>query len=617
MIHTHKKYWAARLGTAPVLPMSRDEMDELGWAECDIILVSGDAYIDHPAFSTGIVGRFLHAEGFRVGVVAQPKKDEDYLALGVPKLFWGINSGNMDSMVNHYTSEKRRRHDDAYSPGGKAGLRPDRAVTVYAKACRRLAPGIPIVIGGIEASLRRMAHYDYWKDQVMPSILIDSGADILSFGSGECSLENIAHGLSYGWNLEKFRGLPGIAMMCDALPEDLRVREDDGGNHVGEYDVRRVPSFEAVCKDKKAFAQASRIQILETRVGGHGIVQKHGERELWIGPIPEPLTTAEMDSVYDLPFSRKPHPSYGDARIPAYEMIRTSVTIMRGCFGGCAFCSIAAHEGRVIQSRSPESIAREVLQICAMQPKGIASISDLGGPSANMYAMGGKNADLCKRCSRPSCLVPKICNNLITDHQPLIALYRKIRALEPVKNVFVGSGVRYDLALRSPEYIRELAKYHTSGYLKIAPEHINQHVLELMLKPNAKIFDEFCDIFTSSSRECGKKQYIIPYFISSFPGCRDREMLDVARWLMDRHMFVDQVQSFLPTPMSAATTMYYTGLTPYLPIEGQETIWSAKNKEDRERQKAILRYHDPENAGLVRNLLRRYSGRTDGSKRRR
>ncbi|MBR4985175.1 MAG: YgiQ family radical SAM protein [Proteobacteria bacterium] len=605
MLHTHKKFWAVRLGVAEVLPMSREEMDALGWDECDIILVSGDAYIDHPAFSTGIVGRYLHNEGFRVGVVAQPKSDGDYLALGVPRLFWGINSGNMDSLVNHYTSEKRRRHDDAYTPGGKSGARPDRAVTVYAKACRRLAPEVPIVIGGIEASLRRMAHYDYWKDEVMPSILVDSGADILSFGSGEWSLETIAHGLSYGWEIERFQGLPGIAMLCDALPESLRIREDMRPDRRGEYDVRRVPSFEAVRKDKKAFAEASRLQILETRVGGHGIVQRHGDREVWIGPIPEPLTTAELDSVYDLPFSRKPHPSYTE-RIPAYDMIRTSVTIMRGCFGGCAFCSIAAHEGRVIQSRSPESVAREVRQICSEFSKGRASISDIGGPSANMYRMGGKDPSLCQQCVRPSCLVPKICRNLNTDHAPVIELYRKIRGMPEVKNVFIGSGVRYDLALRSPEYIQELAKFHTSGFLKIAPEHVNDHVLSLMLKPNARIFDDFCEIYLDASRKCGKKQYIIPYFISAFPGCGEREMLDVAKWLMDRHMFVDQVQSFLPTPMSAATTMYYTGYTPYLPIEGQEPIWCARSRNDRERQKAILRYHDPANTGMVKSLMRRY-----------
>ena len=607
MLHTHKKYWAARLGIAPVLPMSRAEMDILGWNECDIILVSGDAYIDHPSFSTGIVGRYLHHEGFRVGVVAQPKTDADYLALGKPKLFWGINSGNMDSMVNHYTSEKRRRHDDAYTPGGKAGARPDRAVIVYSKKCRALAPDVPIVIGGIEASLRRMAHYDYWKNRVLPSLLVDAEADILSFGSGEYALETIAHGLSYRWELDRFLGMPGIAMMCDRLPDTLIVREDTSGKRDGEYHVRRVPSYEDVRDDKKAFAQASRLQILETRAGGHGLVQRHGARELWIGPLPEPLSTQDLDSIYDLPFSRKPHPAYGDQKIPAYDMIRTSVTIMRGCFGGCAFCSIAAHEGRVIQSRSPESIEKEVLKICAESSKGRTSISDIGGPSANMYQMGGHNKEICKACTRPSCLVPKICKNLNTDHRPIINLYKHIRNLPEVKNVFIGSGIRYDLALKSPEYIEELARHHTSGYLKIAPEHIHPKVLSYMLKPDAAIFDRFCDIFTKASHACGKKQYIIPYFISSHPGCGDREMLDVARWLMNRHLFVDQVQSFLPTPMSASTTMYYTGFTPYLPIEGQSPIWSAKKTEDRERQKAILRYHAPENNAFVRDLMRKYS----------
>lgn len=606
MLHTHRKYWAARLGTADILPMTRAEMDELGWDECDIILISGDAYIDHPAFSTGIVGRYLHNEGFRVGVVAQPKTDDDYLRLGEPKFFWGINSGNMDSMVNHYTSEKRRRHDDAYTPGGVAGARPDRAVTVYAKACKRLTPHIPVVIGGIEASLRRMAHYDYWSDSVMPSLLIDSGADILSFGSGECALEYIAHGLSYHWSLEKFAGFPGIAMAVDHLPDTLTVRDDDQMNRIGAYDVRRLPSFDAVKRDKVAFARASRLQILETRVGGHGLVQKHGNREIWIGPIPEPLTTQEMDDVYGMAFSRRPHPSYGDKRIPAYDMIKTSVTTMRGCFGGCAFCSIAAHEGRVIQSRSPESIEKEVREICRMQPKGKASISDIGGPSANMYQMKSKRPEVCAQCTKPSCLVPKICKNMNTDHQPIIDLYRRIRNIPEVKHVFIGSGIRYDLALVSPEYIREVAQYHTSGYLKIAPEHINNKVLGLMLKPNAQIFDQFCDIFVKASQSCGKKQYIIPYFISAFPGCGEREMLDVARWLMARHLFVDQVQSFLPTPMSAATTMYYTGYTPYLPIEGQTPMHSAKSKAERERQKAILRYHAPENRRFVQGLLKQY-----------
>lgn len=606
MINTHKKFWAARLGVAPVLPMSREEMDILGWDACDIILVSGDAYIDHPSFSTGIVGRFLHSQGFRVGVVAQPKTDEDFLALGLPALFWGLNSGNMDSMVNHYTAEKRRRHDDAYTPEGKSGARPDRALTVYARTCKKLAPDIPVVIGGIEASLRRIAHYDYWSDAVMPSILVDTGADILSFGSGEWALEQIAHGLSYHWSLDKFAGLPGIAVLCDALPETLRVREDDKPGHAGDYDVRRLPSFEDVKRNKRDFARASRLQILETRVGGHGLVQKHGAKEVWIGPIPEPLSTKDLDSVYDLPFSRKPHPSYGEKKIPAYEMIKTSITTMRGCFGGCAFCSIAAHEGRVIQSRSPESLEREVKKIAQMENKKNVSISDLGGPSANMYKMNAKNPEICAQCTKPSCLVPKICKNMNTDHGPIIELYKRIRALPEVKHVFISSGIRYDLAMLSPEYIREIAKYHTSGYLKIAPEHINNKVLALMLKPKADIFDKFCDIFTETSKQCGKKQYIIPYFISAFPGCGEREMLDVAKWLMDRRLFVDQVQSFMPTPMSAATTMYYTGFTPYLPIDGQTPIESAKSKRDREIQKSILRYHDPQNTPFVKRLLRLY-----------
>jgi len=596
--------------------MTRDEMDALGWDSCDIILVSGDAYVDHPAFSTGIVGRYLHAEGFRVGVVAQPQKDADYLALGLPNLFWGISAGNMDSMVNHYTSDKRRRSDDAYTPGGQAGARPDRALQVYARTCRRLAPSLPIVIGGIEASLRRIAHYDYWHDRVMGSILIDAGADLLCFGSGEYAIETIAHGLSYGWPIARFGGIPGIGISLDALPPQLAVREDMGASRSTAYDVRRLPDFETVARDKRAFAEASRLVLLETRLGGHGLVQRHKNQEVWLGLLPEPLTTHDIDSIYDLPFSRKPHPSYTPQRIPAYDMIRTSVTAMRGCFGGCAFCSIAAHEGRIIQSRSQESIAREVLAICAQAPKGKEVISDVGGPSANMYGMGAKNLAQCAACTRPSCLVPKICPNMQTDHGPTLALYQHIRNLPQVKHLFIGSGVRYDLALLSHDYIRELAQYHTSGYLKIAPEHVNDNVLKLMHKPKAEAFDTFCDIFMAQSKACGKKQYIIPYFIASHPGCGEREMLDVAHWLSARKLFVDQVQNFLPTPMSAATTMYYTGYNPNLPIEGQTpNIWSAKSKTDRTRQKAILRYHDPENAPLVQALMKKYRPDTHKPKR--
>ncbi|MFA5623543.1 MAG: YgiQ family radical SAM protein [Bradymonadales bacterium] len=609
MIFSHKKFWAHRLGPVPVLPMTREEMDLYGWDACDIILVGGDAYVDHPAFSTGIVGRFLEAQGFRVGVIAQPRvdRDDDFLRLGLPRLFWGINAGNMDSMVNHYSSDKRRRSDDAYSPNAKAGLRPDRALSVYSKICRRLAPDIPIVIGGIEASLRRVAHYDYWANRVMPSILCDTGADILSFGNGEAALESISHGLSYGWELSRFLGERGVGMLVDRLPDDMRIREDFGEAAMrGEYDFRRLPAYEEVRNSAWDFAVASRLQLTETRQGGAGLVQRHGDKELCLGKIPEPLSTRELDAVYELPFSRKPHPSYANARIPAFDMIKTSITIMRGCFGACAFCSIAAHEGRVIQSRSPDSVVREVQAIAVAENKDNVVISDLGGPSANMYEMTAKDSEKCLNCRRQSCIYPNICNNLNVSHEPTLKLYERVRKLESVKQVFINSGIRYDLALKHKEYIEALAKHHSSGYLKIAPEHSNPAVLKLMMKPSIETYDEFSRIYIEKSRECGKKQYIIPYFIAAHPGSGDNEMLDLVRWLKSRKLFVDQVQTFLPTPMSPASTMYWTGYNPLKPLsKDSPRIYSAKSTADRQRQKAILRYHDPKNKALVEKLLRR------------
>lgn len=610
MIFTHKKFWAHRLGPVPVLPMSRQEMQDYAWDECDIILVSGDAYIDHPSFSTGIVGRFLEAQGFRVGVIAQPRidKDDDFLRLGIPRLFWGINAGNMDSMVNHYSSDKRPRSNDAYSPGGKSGLRPDRAVSVYSKICKRLAPDVPILVGGIEASLRRVAHYDYWANKVFPSILCDAPADILAFGNAEWALEQIAHSLSYGWKLSRFLGNPGIAMLCDTLPADFVLRTDFGDTRSTEpYAFRRLPSFEEVQHSPYHFALASRLQILETRHGGSGLVQKHGTKELCLGPIAEPLSTQELDRVYELPFSRKPHPSYGNARIPAFDMIKESITIMRGCFGACAFCSIAAHEGRIIQSRSEDSIVKEVECIAKAENKEQIVITDLGGPSANMFAMHALDSEKCKHCLRPSCLIPKPCPNLNTSHQACLKLYERVRKLPHVKHIFVSSGIRYDLALKDPAYIETLAKYHTSGYLKIAPEHSNNAVLQLMMKPSIESYNKFATIFEEKSRECGKKQYIIPYFIAAHPGCGDKEMIDLVRWLQSRKLFVDQVQTFLPTPMSASTTMYWTGYNPLKPIhKDSPRIPSAKTTTERQRQKAILRYHDPKNKALVMALLRQF-----------
>ena len=591
-LFTFRKFWAHRFGTAPILPTSREEMDLLGWDSCDIIFVTGDAYIDHPSFAAGILGRFLEAQGFRVGIVPQPrwKSDEDFLALGIPNLFWAINAGNMDSMVNHYTSDKRKRSDDAYSPDGRAGMRPDRAVRVYTQRCRKISPDTPIVIGGIEASLRRIAHYDYWENRVLPSILFDCPADILSFGNGERSLEVIAHGLSYGWALSDFVGMPGIAMRLPKLPESWKVREDDEDKRSTDpYDVRRLPAYEDVSSDKFAFAVASRLQMLETRPGGHGLVQRHGNEELWVGNIPAPLSTAEMDTIYGLPFSRKPHPRYEGHRIPAFDMIKNSITIMRGCFGGCAFCSIAAHEGRVIQSRSEDSICEEARAICEEQRKNHAIISDVGGPSANMYRMNAKDPKKCELCQRFSCLYPKPCPNMNTDHQPLRRLYSKIRAMSEVSHLFIGSGIRYDLALLDPDYIKDLVKYHVSGYLKIAPEHISDSVLKLMMKPGHEKFEAFCDYFKRFSADIGKKQYIVPYFIAAHPGCTKQDMAEIATWLRKHNMRAEQAQTFLPTPMSASTTMYYTGYNPLKPLQrDMPLIQSAKNIRDRQEQKNIL-----------------------------
>jgi uncharacterized radical SAM protein YgiQ len=605
-----RKYWAQRFGVAPVLPMSRAEMEQLGCECCDVILVTGDAYVDHPSFGAALIGRVLEEQGFRVGIIAQPdwRSAAAFAGLGRPALMFGVTAGNMDSMVNLLTAEKRVRSDDAYSPDAKPGLRPERAVTVYAQRCREAFSDVPVVIGGIEASLRRVAHYDYWSDKVRRSVLFDSKADLLVYGNGERQVVEIAHRLAAGEPVAAITDVRGTALARS--PKAPHPGEIDctaiGGRRAADGRGIRLPSFEAVAEDPALYAHASRLVHLESNPGNaRALLQRHGSRDLWVNPPALPLTTVELDAVYDLPFSRRPHPSYGKARIPAYEMIKCSIAIMRGCFGGCTFCSLTEHEGRIIQSRSPESVLREIESVRERTPGFTGVISDLGGPTANMYRLACKNPLVEAACRRPSCLFPGICPNLGTDHSPLIDLYRRARQAEGVKKVTIGSGVRYDLALTSPAYIEELVRHHVGGYLKVAPEHTEDGPLAKMCKPGIAAFDEFRVLFERFSHQAGKQQYLIPYFIAAHPGTTLRDMLALALWCK-RHAFrPDQVQAFLPTPMALATAMYHTGKDPLRPLRrrGGEKVYVARGENERRLHKAFLRYHDPENWPLLRQAL--------------
>jgi uncharacterized radical SAM protein YgiQ len=631
--------------------MSRAEMDVLGWDCCDIIIVTGDAYIDHPSFGMAVIGRTLEAQGFRIGIISQPdwKSATDFRSLGKPKLFFGVTSGNMDSMVNHYTSERRIRSDDAYTPDGVAGKRPDRAVTVYAQRAREAFKGVPVIIGSIEASLRRIAHYDYWSDTVRRSVLPDSKADMLIFGNAERQIIEIAHRLANGESIKSMTGIRGTAMMCNSVPDGCSEIDsteiDTPGKlieHSNPYAIKdsasqscaqqekvqpvrlmsrnlntentviRLPSFEAVKADPVLYAHASRLMHLETNPGNaRALLQRHGNRDVWLNPPAIPLSTKEMDAVFDLPYSRTPHSSYGDARIPAYEMIKHSVNIMRGCFGGCTFCSITEHEGRIIQSRSEASIIKEIENIRDKTPGFAGTISDLGGPTANMYRMACKSKVIEAACRLPSCVFPGICKNLNTDHTPLIHLYRQARNLRGIKRIFIASGLRYDLAVESPEYIQELATHHVGGYLKIAPEHTQDGPLNKMMKPGIGRFERFRKMFESASKKAGKKQYLIPYFIAAHPGTTDEDMLNLALWLKANHFKPDQVQAFLPSPMATASAMYYSGRNPLRKIrKNSESVFTPKRKKQRDLHKALLRYHDPANWGLIRDALKKM-GRAD------
>ncbi len=663
-LFSYRRHWAHKFTPAPFLPMSREEMDALGWDSCDIVIVSGDAYVDHPSFGMAVIGRTLEAQGFRVGIIAQPdwNSADDFMRLGAPNLFFGVTGGNMDSMVNRYTSDRRLRSDDAYTPGGAAGRRPDRAVIVYAQRCREAYKDTPIVLGGIEASLRRIAHFDYWQEKVRRSILIDAKADILLYGNAERAVVALAHRLAAGEPIADITDLRGTALVRRELPPHWTVidstdldepgrlephpdpygagtRDGERGTSNGGENLEprtstleprvvtlhtrprhldrhhtavRIPSFEAVRDDPVLYAHASRLLHLESNPGNaRALVQRHRDRELWINPPPLPLRTPELDRVFELPYQRIPHPAYGTARIPAYEMIRFSVNIMRGCFGGCSFCSITEHEGRIIQNRSEQSILREIETIRDQVPGFTGAISDLGGPTANMWRLACKDPKIESSCRRLSCVYPGICKNLDTDQTPLVRLYRKARALPGVKRVLIASGLRYDLAVETPEYVKELVTHHVGGYLKIAPEHTEAGPLSKMMKPGMGSYHRFKALFDKYSQQAGKEQYLIPYFIAAHPGTTDQDMLNLALWLKENGFRADQVQAFLPSPMAMATTMWHTGRNPLKKVSrDSERVDSPKGARQRRLHKAFLRYHDAENWPLLREALQRM-GRAD------
>jgi len=718
-ITSYRKYWAARFGTAPFLPLSRAEMDKLGWDSCDIVLVTGDAYVDHPSFGMAVVGRVLEAQGFRVGIIAQPdwQGAEPFRALGKPNLFFAVTAGNMDSMINRYTADRKIRSDDAYTPGGQPDRRPDRAAIVYSQRCREAYKDVPIVLGGIEGSLRRIAHYDYWSDKVRRSILVDAKCDLLLYGNAERAIVDIAHRLAAKEPVEQITDVRGTAFIqrrsppgwleVDSTTVDQPGRVEDrvnpyrttseqaagqgttcakeegsssslplplagegggeGGTHTlhflrnpnlprqnphpsalpegegatagslhpnpppagegarqrpppRERTVIRLPSYEQVKADPVLYAHANRVLHLETNPGNaRALVQAHGDRDVWLNPPPIPLTTAEMDHIFGLPYARSPHPDYADehgghygaTKIPAWEMIRFSVNIMRGCFGGCTFCSITEHEGRIIQSRSEDSVIREIEDIRDKVAGFTGVVSDLGGPTANMYRLGCRSPEIEAACRKPSCVYPGICQNLGTDHGPLIRIYRRARQLKGIKKILIGSGLRYDLAVQSPEYVKELVQHHVGGYLKIAPEHTESGPLSKMKKPGIGNYDKFKLLFDKYSAEAGKKQYLIPYFIAAHPGTSDEDMMNLALWLKQNGFRADQVQAFYPSPMATATAMYHTGKNTLRKVgRDSEGVDVVRGERRRRLHKAFLRYHDANNWPLLREALKAM-GRAD------
>ncbi|HEX7666219.1 MAG TPA: YgiQ family radical SAM protein [Polyangiaceae bacterium] len=591
---------------AAFLPTTREEMALRGWDELDILIVTGDAYVDHPAFGPILIARFLEGRGFKVGVIAQPKwtGPEDIARMGRPRLFVGVSAGNLDSMLNKLTAQKKVRSEDQYSPGGEPNLRPNRASIVYSNLCRQAFPGLPIVLGGIEASLRRIAHYDYWSDTVRRSILLDSKADLLVFGMGERAAWEIAKRLDAGESVKDLTDVRGTAH----VKKNRRAWEaiaNDPSKFVRDGKPVVLPSYEEVLKDKDAFAKMSRAFQYETNPhNGRAILQAFGEEAVYFNPPAEPLEEKDMDGLYDLPFTRLPHPEY-QAKIPAYETVKHSIVTMRGCFGGCTFCSITEHEGRIIQSRSAENVLREVRALSRMGDfKG--TITDLGGPTANMYKMTCKDDATENACRRLSCVHPGICENLVTDHQPIIDLMKKVREEKGIKRVYIASGVRYDLAERSPKFIEELAVHHTGGQLSVAPEHSSDRVLDKMKKPAIKSYERFAQAFCQASEAAGKEQYLIPYFITGHPGSTLNDTIELAIYLKKNNMRPRQVQDFIPTPMAIATTMFYTGVDP---LSG-EKVYSATDLREKRMMKALIFYWDPQHWPLAREALKK-AGRGD------
>ena len=660
-LNQYPMYWAECFGIASFLPTTREEMEILGWDSCDIIIVTGDAYVDHPSFGMAIIGRLLEAQGFRVGIIDQPQwqSSKPFKILGRPNLFFGVTAGNMDSMINRYTADRKIRSDDAYTPGDIGGKRPDRCSIVYSQRCREAYRDVPVVIGGIEASLRRIAHYDYWQDKVRRSILADAKADLLLFGNAERAIVEVAHRLSLGEDISTINDIRGTAFFIDEIPDHWQVVDSTNVDKPGRLEKRinpyeysqnevcdkkesdtpkksvtvsfsdkrqrvqeklkgrmnaviRMPSFNDVSRDPVLYAHANRVLHLETNPGNaRPLVQNQGGQKIWFNPPPIPLTTEEMDYIFGLEYARVPHPKYHGSRIPAYEMIRFSVNIMRGCFGGCTFCSITEHEGRIIQNRSEDSIIREIEEMRDKVPGFTGVVSDLGGPTANMYRIACKSRQIESACRRPSCVYPKICENLNTDHSALISLYKRARNIKGVKKVLIASGLRYDLAVESPEYVEELVTHHVGGYLKIAPEHTESGPLSKMMKPGMGSYNRFKELFEKFSEKAGKKQYLIPYFIAAHPGTTEEDMMNLAIWLKANGFKADQVQNFYPSPMATATAMYHTGKNPLKKVSKEsEAVETAKGDRQRRLHKAFLRYHDPDNWPMIREALQKL-GRED------
>ena len=593
--------WNPSRGEVGYLPMSREDCLARGIETPDVILVSGDAYVDHPSFACAILGRVLEAAGYSVALICQPDwtKVDDFRRLGRPRLFFGVSAGNTDSMINHYTANKLPRSDDAYSPGGKSGRRPDRAAAVYAQRCREAFPGVTVVAGGVESSLRRLAHYDYWSDTVKPSSLVSSKADLVVFGMGERAILEIAAALDAGRGVKEVRGLRGTAYMLGAKEELPAFDEAMRCDSTPDDDTRVLPSLEEVKGDPKAFALATRFVHHESNpFNSRRLVQAHGDRRVVQNPPSFPLSMEEMDTIYDLPYRRGAHPSYGEQRIPAWETIKNSISVMRGCFGGCTFCSITAHQGRIIQSRSKESIMKEVDSLEGSEGyTGI--ISDIGGPTANMYQMRCTRPEIEAKCRRLSCVHPTVCKLLGTDHGPLKEVMRETRERDHVRKAFVASGIRTDLARLDPEYMREVAQHHVGGTLKVAPEHASPDVLQAMKKPPIDDFDEFVEVFFEASAAVGKRQALVPYFIASHPGSGIEEMIELALYLKKSGFRPDAVQDFIPAPMDLATAMYYTGLDPWT----LRPVKVARKLRDRRAQRALLQFFKPENWFAVREAL--------------